>query len=156
MRTVVLESDVLQEVAPEQTDVRTRYVRYRWNCNDVRGELDRFFNPIVVATDDGNSEPIDRTVEIASDTADGLVACWNQREEPRYGLFDDRDLRAGVDHHLVDDRLPGRFFARESFDIDRVRAERHFHERALLDEFVERNDRPLMNYPSHADMRWLR
>jgi hypothetical protein len=33
-------------------------------------------------------------------------------------------------------------------------AERHLHEWALLDELVERNDRPLMNDPNHADMRW--
>jgi len=141
---------------PEQTDVRTRDVRYRWYCNDVRGELDRLSDSIVIATDDGNPEPIHRTVEIAGDTADRLIARWHQGEKPRYGLLDDRDLRSGIDHHLVDDRLPRRSFTREGFDVHRMRAERDFHERALLDELAERNDRPLMNDPSHADMRWLR
>jgi hypothetical protein len=58
VRAVVLEPDVLQEVAPEQTDVRARDVRNRRYRNDVRGELDWLPDAIVVATDDGNPEPI--------------------------------------------------------------------------------------------------
>jgi hypothetical protein len=86
MRTVVLEPDVLQEVAPEQTDVRARHVHYRWHCNDVRGELECLFDPIVIATDDGDPEPIDRTVEIAGDTADGLVTELAPRRETEVQL----------------------------------------------------------------------
>jgi hypothetical protein len=56
----------------------------------------------------------------------------------------------------VDDRLPRCSFARKNFNVHRMRAERHLHERALLDELVGRNDRPLMNDPSHADTRSLR
>lgn len=129
--------------------MRTRELRHWWNSHQ---ELDDAIAVVVRA--DADLEPIDRAVEVASDSSDRLKPDGLQLEKRRYGVLDDGDGGTGIDHHVMGNRLPLRTFFREELDIRGVRREKYLDERPLLRELA-RNDLPLVNALNHESGRPL-
>lgn len=129
-RTVVLEPDELQKVSAEQADVRARNLGYGRYRHDVCSELDP--TVVVVAGPDVDLQSVYRAVEVAGNTGDRLKANRLELEKLRDRILDDRQSRAGIDHHSMGDRLPGGTFPSQELDIGWVRREQHLHERTLV------------------------
>jgi len=143
---IVFESNELQKIPAEQSYMRACELRHRWNREDVGRKLD--VTIVVMVRTDANLEPIDRTVEIPGDSGDSLKADGLQIEELRYGILDDRNLSAGIDHHPMGNRLPGSTFLRQQLDVGGVWRKKHFYQRPLFDELAPR-DLPVMNDVRH-------
>lgn len=151
--SIVFESNVLEEIASEQADVRTGQIRDRRNCHDVRPELHLAPISIAIADADVNPQPVDRAVEITRDSCDRLEPDRHEVEELRDCVLDDGQLRTRVHHHLVRDGLPRGSLSSEQLDVQRMRSERDLDQRAFLDQAAWRYHLPAMNDPTHVSDR---